>query len=410
IQVAQKKVKIDFENTDSSSRVELIPSKVKTEIIRILAGKLSTVAAIDAPLDLLFSTYHLRRTGQGSVATRHRSCHGGLLLSYPYLGGASWVCVCSHLDMGCVAIGDEDIVVRSESGTKIAVLNVTKRAIDAYFPITEGGDDYERSIAWYAAVIDLLELFMLTYFPNETSIYTPTAAYATHCYGTSPHQEYLLEFMSEYGISEALHPELPGPDERIVDFPKGKVDERVFPTIVDWRTSAPKDGMSAENNIDLFSLIRAPNPTKVKTGTRPCAAHEVPLLTVTASRVIEMVDPVAATDSSGVPFTIERPSERDCCHGSPCGQRTPQDGQRWSRQKCTPKVLRRDHDDSRPTESTHGGKSLAAMGLRMGSTRPVPASQGAPVDVSDPDSLSFIVPQSRPTADVAQSSKGAATA
>nr|GFB70478.1 hypothetical protein [Tanacetum cinerariifolium] len=65
--------------------------------------------------------------------------------------------------------------------------------------------------------------------------------------------EYLLEFTSEYGISKALHPKLPGPEDRIVDFPEGKnnrffwVDERVFPTIMDWRTSAPKDGMPAEN-------------------------------------------------------------------------------------------------------------------------------------------------------------------
>nr|GEX64320.1 hypothetical protein [Tanacetum cinerariifolium] len=72
-----------------------------------------------------------------------------------------------------------------------------------------------------------------------------------------------------------------------------------------------------------------------------------------------------------------------------------------------PKVLRRDHADFRPTESTHGGKSLAAIELGMGSTRPVPASQGAPVDVSDSDLLSFADPQSRPSADVTQSSKGA---
>nr|GEW33774.1 hypothetical protein [Tanacetum cinerariifolium] len=45
-----------------------------------------------------------------------------------------------------------------------------------------------------------------------------------------------------------------------------------------------------------------------------------------------------------------------------------------------PKVLRRDHVDPRPTESTHRGKSLAAKELGMGSTRLVPASQGAPVD------------------------------
>nr|GFB75387.1 hypothetical protein [Tanacetum cinerariifolium] len=57
---------------------------------------------------------------------------------------------------------------------------------------------------------------------------------------------------------------------------------------------------------DLFSLIRAPNPTKVKTRSRPRASHEVPLLTLTANRVIEMEDPAVTTDSSGVPSTIER--------------------------------------------------------------------------------------------------------
>ncbi|GKA52191.1 hypothetical protein Tco_0745387 [Tanacetum coccineum] len=36
-------------------------------------------------------------------------------------------------------------------------------------------------------------------------------------------QEYLLEFTSEYGISEDLHPELPDRGDRIVDFPEGKI-------------------------------------------------------------------------------------------------------------------------------------------------------------------------------------------
>ncbi|GKE28502.1 gypsy type transposase [Tanacetum coccineum] len=36
-------------------------------------------------------------------------------------------------------------------------------------------------------------------------------------------QEYLLEFTSEYGITEDLHPELPGLGDRIVDFSEGKV-------------------------------------------------------------------------------------------------------------------------------------------------------------------------------------------
>ncbi|GJS18764.1 hypothetical protein Tco_0413236 [Tanacetum coccineum] len=36
-------------------------------------------------------------------------------------------------------------------------------------------------------------------------------------------QEYLLEFTLEYGISEGLHPELPGRGDRIVDFLEVKV-------------------------------------------------------------------------------------------------------------------------------------------------------------------------------------------
>nr|GFB15529.1 hypothetical protein [Tanacetum cinerariifolium] len=125
-----------------------------------------------------------------------------------------------------------------------------------------------------------------------------------------------------------LHPELPGPGDRIVDFPKGK-------------TNASKDGMPANGTysveavraldthrtpiqkqpemllcfveLDLFSLIRAPNPTKVKTGSRPRAPHELPLLTLTAPRVIKMDEPAAAMDSSGVPSTIER-SPLDFAH------------------------------------------------------------------------------------------------
>nr|GEY52151.1 transposase (putative), gypsy type [Tanacetum cinerariifolium] len=177
-----------------------------------------------------------------------------------------------------------------------------------------------------------------------------------------------------------LHPELPGPENRIVDFPEGKageeypqcytkpldslknwnnrffwVDECVFPTAVEWRTNASKDGMPTngtysmeavrvldthrtpiqkqlemllclfgisrryylrdevyptfhyddEREMELFSLIRAPNPTKVKTGSRPRAPHELPLLTLTAPRVIEMDEPAVATDSSGVLSAIE---------------------------------------------------------------------------------------------------------
>ncbi|GJY76257.1 hypothetical protein Tco_0481373, partial [Tanacetum coccineum] len=88
-------------------------------------------------------------------------------------------------------------------------------------------------------------------------------------------QEYLQEFASKYYIPESLHPELPGPEDNIVDFPKSKigaakvshfeincrvlnirptnyrffwVDERVFPTVVDCRISAPKDERPAADS------------------------------------------------------------------------------------------------------------------------------------------------------------------
>ncbi|GKA36351.1 hypothetical protein Tco_0722842 [Tanacetum coccineum] len=152
--------------------------------------------------------------------------------------------------------------------------------------------------------------------------------------------KYLIEFTSEYGISEDLHPELPSPEERIVDFPEGKFD---------WRINAPKDEMpvkgsySAED-VAVLNTRRTPiqkqpkallcivglsqryflrddvyltflndddlagalNPTKVKTGTRPHAAHEVPLLTATANRVIVMEDTTTASGSSGTPSTVEK--------------------------------------------------------------------------------------------------------
>nr|GEY47800.1 transposase (putative), gypsy type [Tanacetum cinerariifolium] len=402
-------------------------------------------------------------------------------------------------------------------------------------------------------------------------------------------QEYLLEFTSEYGISKALHPELLGPEDRIVDFPEGKVgvytkffefanfrlplsqflfdilgyyqihlsqlsvigaakvshfeincrvlniiptlslfrvfytpsfnsgwmsfskrpgkntpqsytkpldslknwnnnflwvDERVFPTIVDWRTSAPKDGMPAENTysseavrildthhthiqkqpeallcivglsrryylgmkyMDMFSLIRAPDPTEVKTKSRPRAAHEVPLLTMTATRVIEMEDPDAATDSSGVRSTIERSPLDFAGEAGPEDQGTmtpevplPEDVPTTrgaleasqmksvaatappviteSRKRSSdgvnanapPKVLRRDHADPCQTGSNHGGKSLVAIELGLGSTRPTPVPPSGPADASDPDPLYFANPESHPPVDVSQSSQGTA--
>nr|GEU78305.1 transposase (putative), gypsy type [Tanacetum cinerariifolium] len=181
-------------------------------------------------------------------------------------------------------------------------------------------------------------------------------------------QEYLLEFTSEYGIPEGLHPELPGPEETIVDFSAGKVgvytkffefanfrihiSQFLFDILGYYQIHLSQlkkhhtvlykppgllekleqsiflgghishchglahkrsEGWDANSKLvlrdgymDLFNFISVMNPTKVKTGTHPRAAHEVPLLTITASRVIDTEDVVATSESSGTPSTIEK--------------------------------------------------------------------------------------------------------
>ncbi|GJT84764.1 hypothetical protein Tco_1066481 [Tanacetum coccineum] len=231
------------------------------------------------------------------------------------------------------------------------------------------------------------------------------------------------------------------------------VDEKVFPTVVAWRMASTKDdkpkantyfvvdvvtldthrtpiqkqpeellclvGLSRnfflrddeypiflndnDQEMDLFNLIKAPNPTKVKTGTRQRTAHEVPLLTATASRVIQMVDATELSTSSGTPSTLERspldfsnedaPPPRDAGEG---GSNAPA------------KVLRKDHDAARAEHNARGGKSLADMSVDTELAIHVHKTQEPPVatqSVSDPDPLSYAKPQPHPKQDVAQSSK-----
>nr|GEZ17039.1 transposase (putative), gypsy type [Tanacetum cinerariifolium] len=229
-----------------------------------------------------------------------------------------------------------------------------------------------------------------------------------------------------------------------VGFPK-KLEQPIllggregFPTILDWRTSAPKDKMPFENTYSLEAVM------KLNTHRTPIQKQpEALLCLVGLSRRYFLGDEVYPTflhdddrGGNGRPGRGNRlfgeavapevpPSENVTTTGvaleagqaewiavtgphviKECRKR----GNDGGDTNAPPKVLRRDHDDSRPTQSTHGGKSVAAMGLGMGSTRPVPASRGAPVDVSYPNPLSFADPQSRPTADVARSSNRAAAA
>nr|GEZ40064.1 transposase (putative), gypsy type [Tanacetum cinerariifolium] len=243
------------------------------------------------------------------------------------------------------------------------------------------------------------------------------------------------------------------------------VDDRVFPTVVDWRTNASKDGMPAEGtysieavrgldthrtpiqkqpemlmclvgisrryylgdevyptflhdndrDMDLFNLIRAPNPTKVKIGSRPRAPQEVPLLTLTANRVIKMDDPAAATASSGVPSTIERSPLDFALEAGASDQRTAAPEMPPFEDVSATVAPRTDQaeevaaaDPLAAEESRKRGRD----GIDVNASPPQVIAKGsyAPTGVSDPDPLSFADPPSRPPADVAQSSHGIAAA
>nr|GEW34706.1 transposase (putative), gypsy type [Tanacetum cinerariifolium] len=259
-----------------------------------------------------------------------------------------------------------------------------------------------------------------------------------------------------------------------------KVDEKIFPTIVDWRISALKDGMPAANlysaadvtsldthrtpilkqpevllclvglsrryflgddvylvflddddrDMDLFNLISALNPTKVKTETRPCAAHEVSLLTVTASRVIDMKDVAGGEaedqaqdemayeilptgNASATEVSLEIGLEKEvAAMGPPVKKRHRKRGNNEAEANAPPKVLRRDYDTFRPVQSTHGGKSLASVGLDADSLLYTPAAQDPSTAikcVSYLEPLSYANPLSYLEKDIAQSSKGTAT-
>nr|GEV28790.1 hypothetical protein [Tanacetum cinerariifolium] len=152
----------------------------------------------------------------------------------------------------------------------------------------------------------------------------------------------------------------------------------------------------------------------------------------------------SATDSSGVPSTIERypldfaheakasdqgtaalemPSSEDvpatAAPGAsqaeetvttdlPAAPKIRKRGRDGTYVNAPLKSLRRDHVDPQPLGSSHGGKILAAIQLGLASTVVVP--EDAPVDISDPDPLSFADAPSRHPADVAQSSPGIAAA
>ncbi|GJT36807.1 hypothetical protein Tco_0936672 [Tanacetum coccineum] len=210
-----------------------------------------------------------------------------------------------------------------------------------------------------------------------------------------------IRLRCESNIPEDLHPELPSPEDTIVDFSEGKVG--VYAS--DRRSQ----------NMDLFNLISAPNLTKVKTGTRSRAAHEVPLLIVTANRVIDIEDTVATATSLETPSVTEK-SPLDFSSEDPPLMIT----NKGETKDQAPAVVSQEVPSVENIATTkvvpevNLEKEIATMRppinkKRRKRDRSAVEANAPPKSVSDPDPLSYTEPQPIPDQDIAQSSKGTAT-
>nr|GEV90863.1 hypothetical protein [Tanacetum cinerariifolium] len=142
--------------------------------------------------------------------------------------------------------------------------------------------------------------------------------------------------------------------------------------------------------MDLFNLISDPNPSKVKTDLHPRAAHEVPLLTATASRVMDMEDPDVAQSLMGHQVSLE---EEVAAMGPRLSKKRRRRANDGADANAPPKVLRKDYAFARLEQSNREGKSLPTMGLAAGSTFVTPTDTKG---VSGPDPMSYAEPQPHP--------------
>ncbi|GJU27072.1 hypothetical protein Tco_1165693 [Tanacetum coccineum] len=237
--------------------------------------------------------------------------------------------------------------------------------------------------------------------------------------------EYLLEFTSEYGIPEDLHPELPGPEETIVDFLEGKVGVYTkFFEFANYRIPLSQFLFDVlgyyQIHLSQLSVIGAakcpescegedqdPTPCRprgaiinrhchlcyrhrregVMTGgqARDEVPHEIPLA---GNPPTTEVAPDLEPDASAM--------------GSLVRKRRHERGSDGANANAPLKVLRKDHASIRSKQSTHGGKSLMSMGLAVGSFFVTPTDVKS---VSDPDPLSYAEPQPFREQEIAQSSE-----
>ncbi|GJU44074.1 hypothetical protein Tco_1201340 [Tanacetum coccineum] len=246
-------------------------------------------------------------------------------------------------------------------------------------------------------------------------------------------QEYLLEFTSEYDILEDLHPELPGSEDTIVDFPEGKVEmeqslllcrREDIPHRRGLTHKRPK-GWDAISGF-LFSSGRSsveykpngfvrpdpqPEPVQGMEDTTvasvslrtPSTIEKSPLDFDNENPTPSTTEGVGVGDQAQDGLTYEVPlvetamtteviqepmlKKEVAAIGPPVNKRRRQRGTDEAEANAPPKVLRKDHATPHPAQKTSAGAK----------------------SVSDPDPLSYARTPPHFEQDVAQSSKGTTT-
>ncbi|GJT45273.1 hypothetical protein Tco_0953988 [Tanacetum coccineum] len=265
-------------------------------------------------------------------------------------------------------------------------------------------------------------------------------------------QEYLLEFTSEYGIPESLHPELPGLEDTIVDFLEGKVgvytkkfefenfcipiSQLLFDILGHYQIYLSQLSVIGEAKVSHFEInYRVLNIVPTLNLFRVFYVPSFNSGWMSFSKRSGKNTPQngrhgRALGSSGIPASIEK-SPLDFADENPpplitervdistaevipkaslekevtamghvVNKRCHKRGNEGTEANAPPKVLRKDHIASCPSQSKLGGKSLATIAIEAVSAVPTPATQETPV--SDPGPLSYAKPWPTPKQDIAQ--------
>ncbi|GJS39729.1 hypothetical protein Tco_0564772 [Tanacetum coccineum] len=175
----------------------------------------------------------------------------------------------------------------------------------------------------------------------------------------------------KYYIPDVVHPQLPGPNDRIHNSPTSQIGISRYYTLEEG--CYPNYWDDEDEDMDLFAFIQHADPTKVRIGEREVREGEVPLLELTRGRIIPLAggnDDGAAADhakQSGLVVHIGRidievdAETQDLVADKPKKVRKRKTADGTSGSGLPPKRLREDHGTFGDADASTAGKSLVAL-------------------------------------------------